>query len=111
MSGSRFPIAVAHGEGRAEFSSVEHYASFNESTLTGVRYVDNYGSIAKSYPANPNGSPDGLAGMCSMDGRVTIMMPHPERVFRVCQNSWHPDDWNELAPSSRMFQNARKWLR
>jgi len=111
MSGSRFPIAVAHGEGRAEFSSAEHYASFNESTLTGVRYVDNYGSIAKSYPANPNGSPDGLAGMCSMDGRVTIMMPHPERVFRACQNSWHPDDWNELAPSSRMFQNARKWLR
>ncbi|MBD21969.1 MAG: phosphoribosylformylglycinamidine synthase [Rhodospirillaceae bacterium] len=110
MNGSLFPIAVAHGEGRAEFSSSEHFSSFKNEGLTSVRYVNNFGDGATKYPSNPNGSPDGLAGVCSRDGRVTIMMPHPERVFRTCQNSWHPDNWKDLAPSSRMFQNARKWL-
>ena len=110
MHGSFFPIAVAHGEGRAEFSSSEHFNSFINEGLTSVRYANNSGEDATLYPSNPNGSPNGLAGMCSLDGRATIMMPHPERVFRACQNSWYPDDWGELAPSSRMFQNARKWL-
>ena len=68
------------------------------------------GDVAANYPSNPNGSPDGIAGLCSKDGRVSIMMPHPERVFRASQNSWCPDDWDEDAPSIRLFRNARKWL-
>ena len=110
MDGSLFPIAVAHGEGRAEFSSSQHLKSFEESGLVSIRYVDNLGNVAIKYPSNPNGSPGGLAGVCSSDGRATIMMPHPERVFRACQNSWHPKELGESAPSSRMFQNARNWF-
>ncbi len=108
MAGSRLPIAVAHGEGRAEFSDAARLAA--ASARVSVRYIENSGEVAERYPANPNGSPGGIAGLTSRDGRVTIMMPHPERVVRAVQNSWHPDDWIEDAPWRRLFRNARRWL-
>ena len=81
-----------------------------EKGLVSVRYVDNYGKATEQYPANPNGSPQGITGLTSDDGRFTIMMPHPERVFRAVQHSWKPDDWSEDASWMRLFRNARKWL-
>jgi phosphoribosylformylglycinamidine synthase len=72
--------------------------------------VDHYGIATERYPSNPNGSPLGIAGLTSQDGRVTVLMPHPERVFRSIQNSWHPSDWAEDAPTMRMFRNARVWV-
>ena len=110
MHDSIFPIAVAHGEGRARFSSKENQQSFLAAGRMPLQYVDNRGDPASRYPHNPNGSPQGIAGAVSGDGRVTIMMPHPERVFRTTQNSWHPADWQEDAPSLRMFRNARCWF-
>ncbi len=108
MAGSRLPIAVAHGEGRAEFADAAQLAAAR--TQVALRYVENSGEPATRYPANPNGSPEGITGLTSVDGRVTIMMPHPERVVRAVQNSWHPDDWIEDAPWRRLFRNARRWL-
>ncbi len=105
MAGSRMPIAVAHGEGRAEFRDAAHLAAAQPFVV--ARYVENDGQIAQRYPANPNGSPDGIAGLTTTDGRVTIMMPHPERVFRAVQNSWYPDDWEQDGPWMRLFRNAR----
>lgn len=110
MAGSRFPLAVAHGEGRAQFTNDSDLQQLNDSQRIAMRFVDNRGNISETYPSNPNGSPQGIAGLSSDDGRVTIMMPHPERVFRASQNSWHPDNWQEDAPSMRLFRNARKWL-
>ena len=91
MEGSRMPIAVSHGEGRTEFVSDEAIDAANESGTVSMRYVNNYGDITETYPANPNGSPDGITALTTTDGRVTIMMPHPERVFRTVANSWHPE--------------------
>ena len=108
MAGSRLPIAVAHGEGRAEFRDQAHLASARD--LTSLRYVENSGELASRYPANPNGSPEGIAGLTTEDGRVTIMMPHPERVTRSVQYSWHPDEWEEDGPWMRLFRNARVWV-
>ncbi|MDD3448948.1 MAG: phosphoribosylformylglycinamidine synthase subunit PurQ, partial [Gammaproteobacteria bacterium] len=110
MAGSRLPIAVAHGEGRAEFRAAADLARARESGLVALRYVDNRGRATERYPANPNGSPEGVTGMTTADGRFTIMMPHPERVFRSVTNSWHPDDWGEDGPWLRMFRNARVWV-
>ena len=110
MEGSQFPLAVAHGEGRAHFRRVADLQALDGGEAIVLRYVDNYGDNTQSYPANPNGSVAAIAGLCSPDGRVTLMMPHPERVFRASQNSWHPDNWREDAPSMRMFRNARQWL-
>ncbi|TDF39407.1 phosphoribosylformylglycinamidine synthase [Alteromonadaceae bacterium M269] len=110
MEGSRMPIAVSHGEGRAEFASAEQLAAVKAKGLVALAFSDNYGNVAQSYPANPNGSPDGITGLTTEDGRVTIMMPHPERVFRAVSNSWHPDDWREDSPWMRMFRNARKFV-
>ncbi len=110
MEGSRMPIAVSHGEGRAEFTSPEAVSVANDSNTVSMRYVDNYGEITETYPANPNGSPDGITSLTTTDGRVTIMMPHPERVFRTVANSWHPDKWQEDSPWVRMFRNARKFI-
>ncbi|MBE7213830.1 phosphoribosylformylglycinamidine synthase [Shewanella benthica] len=107
MQGSRMPIAVSHGEGRAEFASAEAMALAEASGTIALRYVNGQGEIATKYPQNPNGSPNALSGICSTDGRVTIMMPHPERVFRTVANSWHPDSWGEDSPWMRMFRNAR----
>ncbi|HVC18211.1 MAG TPA: phosphoribosylformylglycinamidine synthase [Rhodanobacter sp.] len=105
MAGSRIPVAVAHGEGRVNFPST---CSPSKSSAA-MRFVDNRGKPTENYPLNPNGSPGGLAGFCAADGRVTIMMPHPERVFRSVQLSWHPDLWGEDSPWMRMFRNARVW--
>lgn len=110
MQDSVFPIAVAHGEGRAQFRHDNGAETFRASGQLPLQYVDNQGEIAHRYPQNPNGSPAGIAGATSKDGRVTIMMPHPERVFRTTQNSWHPAEWQEDAPSLRMFRNARRWF-
>jgi phosphoribosylformylglycinamidine synthase len=103
MQGSRIPIATSHGEGRAVFASERARATAHVA----LRYVDNYGAVAHTYPANPNGSVDGICGLASDDGRATIMMPHPERVARTVQNSWHPAEWGEDGPWLRMFRNAR----
>ncbi|MBP9654632.1 MAG: phosphoribosylformylglycinamidine synthase [Rhodocyclaceae bacterium] len=106
MAGSRLPIVVSHGEGRADFS--KH--GKQDRAVVALRYVDNRGRVATTYPCNPNGSPDGIAGLTTADGRFTIMMPHPERTFRAVQMSWHPDSWGEDGPWLRMFRNARKHL-
>ena len=110
MDGSVLPIAVSHGEGRAEFSDPGDHSLCTEAGLIAAQFVDNYGDSAARYPSNPNGSPDGIAALTNMDGRVTVIMPHPERVFRTVQHSWHPDDWGEDGPWMRMFRNARLWL-
>ncbi len=107
MAGSRMPIAVSHGEGRAEFANLEAQQAALASGTLALKYVNGRGEVATQYPQNPNGSPEGLSGICTTDGRVTIMMPHPERVFRTVANSWHPDSWGEDSPWMRMFRNAR----
>jgi phosphoribosylformylglycinamidine synthase len=105
MAGSQLPIVVAHGEGRADFAAGEQ-----GEACVALRYTDHYGRPTEAYPFNPNGSPDGIAGLTNADGRFTIMMPHPERVFRTVQHSWSPDDWGEDSPWMRLFRNARRWL-
>ncbi len=110
MAGSRMPIAVSHGEGHAEFANAQALAAAEQSGTVALRFVNNYGQATEQYPANPNGSPNGITALTTTDGRVTIMMPHPERVFRAVSNSWHPDDWLEDSPWVRMFRNARVWL-
>jgi len=110
MQGSVMPIVVSHGEGRAEFADEQHRQRCHDSGGIAMSYVDNYGAAATRYPANPNGSPDGIAGLTSSDGRVTIMMPHPERIYRTVQHSWHPEGWAEHGPWMRIWRNARVWL-
>jgi phosphoribosylformylglycinamidine synthase len=110
MEGSWLPVAVAHGEGRAEFRDTGGADAALASGLVALRFVDHHGKPAESYPANPNGSPGGITGLTSRDGRFTILMPHPERLFRTVQHSWHPDDWGEDGPWLRLFRNARRWL-
>jgi len=110
MAGSHLPIAVAHGEGRAEFGSADDLAACDTSGAVALRYVENDLTRATRYPANPNGSPEGISGLTSLDGRATIMMPHPERVFRTVQHSWEPSQWGEDAGWLRLFRNARQWL-
>ncbi len=103
MVGSRLPIVTAHGEGRAQFGSAADLAR----AAVIMRYVDHHGQATEAYPFNPNGSPGGIAGVSSTDGRVAALMPHPERLFRTLQYSWHPEDWGEDGPWLRMFRNAR----
>jgi phosphoribosylformylglycinamidine synthase len=110
MAGSRMPIAIAHGEGHAEFESEEALLEADLSGCVAMRFIDNHGKVTETYPAHPNGSPRGITGLTSRDGRVTIMMPHPERVFRAVQNSWQPEEWQEDAGWLRMFRNARVWV-
>ncbi|WP_439106434.1 phosphoribosylformylglycinamidine synthase [Congregibacter sp.] len=110
MAGSRLPIAVAHGEGRAVFADASTQERCETAQLVGLRYIENNGEIAQRYPANPNGSPGGITGVCSESGRVTIMMPHPERVIRRRQFSWAPDSMTDDSPWLRLFENARKHL-
>jgi phosphoribosylformylglycinamidine synthase len=109
MQGSHLPIAVAHGEGRAVFTDNTPNAVLNAG-LVSLRYIDHHGHATEHYPENPNGSPLGITGLTTPDGRFTIMMPHPERVFRTLQHSWHPDDWSDEGPWLRMFRNARVWV-
>ena len=104
MEGSIMPIAIAHGEGKANFGSR------TESPKIAMQYVNHSGDPSQTYPHNPNGSENAAAGICDESGRITIMMPHPERVFRTIQNSWHPNEWQERSPWLRMFENARKWI-
>ena len=108
MVGSRLPVVVAHGEGRAAFDTTPSNA-FNENKVA-LSYVDNFGNWTEKFPANPNGSPLGVTGLTTSDGRITIMMPHPERCFRTSQNSWHPKEWCDYGGWMRMFRNARIWV-
>jgi phosphoribosylformylglycinamidine synthase len=108
MAGARLPVAVAHGEGRAELA--DGGAALAAAGVIAGRFVDGTGAIARDYPANPNGSPGGITALTTPDGRATILMPHPERVFRTAQLSWHPAGWGEASPWLRMFQNARVWV-
>jgi phosphoribosylformylglycinamidine synthase len=106
MEGSRIPVVTAHGEGRALFT---HGRTPQQAAVT-LRFVDNRGAATETYPCNPNGSPAGITGVTTPDGRFTIVMPHPERVFRTVQMSWHPDGWGEDSPWMRLFRNARAWV-
>ncbi len=108
MAGSRLPVVTAHGEGYADFGTVARLKT--AQAYTSLRYVDNYGQTTETYPLNPNGSPQGVTGLTTPDGRFSIMMPHPERLFRAVQHSWRPAGWHENGAWLRMFQNARKWV-
>jgi phosphoribosylformylglycinamidine synthase len=108
MAGSRIPVVVAHGEGYAEFADASALAA--AQPLVALRYVDNRGAATEIYPLNPNGSPQGITGLTTSDGRFTILMPHPERVFRAVQNSWYPAEWCKDGPWLRIFRNARRWV-
>lgn len=110
MAGTRIPVAVAHGEGRVAFDRDGSAEAADSGNTIALRYVDNYGKLTEQYPLNPNGSPGGMTGFCNEDGRVTIMMPHPERVFRSVTNSYAPDEWGEDGPWMRMFYNARAFV-
>jgi phosphoribosylformylglycinamidine synthase len=110
LAGARLPIAVAHGEGRVEPARPEHLAALEANRQVALRYVRPDGSPATRYPENPNGSPGGITGLTTPDGRVTILMPHPERVIRTAQLSWHPEGWPEDSPWLHFFRNARAWV-
>jgi phosphoribosylformylglycinamidine synthase len=110
MAGSELPIVVAHGEGRAQFAADDSLSNLETSNRVALRYLDNHGETASVFPANPNGSPNGITGICNADGRINIMMPHPERVFRSVQMSWAPSDWPEDSGWMRLFRNARVWV-
>ncbi|MCG6871584.1 MAG: phosphoribosylformylglycinamidine synthase [Gammaproteobacteria bacterium] len=109
MHGSSLPLVIAHGEGRAEFSD-DALRRVQQSGLVALRFVDDQGQPAERYPSNPNGSPDGITGLTTPDGRYTILMPHPERILRSVNFSWHPRGWGDVGPWMRMFRNARAWL-
>ena len=104
MHGSQLPVVVAHGEGRAE------YAGAIDASSIALSYTDYHGTETEAYPANPNGSTQGIAGLVNQDGRITIMMPHPERIFRSVTNSWRDTSWGDYGPWMRMFRNARLWV-
>ncbi len=108
MEGSLLPVALAHGEGYAEFRDAAQLAAARP--YVALRFADHRGRATEVYPCNPNGSPEGITGLTTADGRFTVLMPHPERVFRSAQMSWHPRDWGELSPWYRMFANARRWV-
>ncbi|MCC5860774.1 MAG: phosphoribosylformylglycinamidine synthase [Gammaproteobacteria bacterium] len=110
MQGSRLLIASSHGEGRALFAAPDAPEQALAAGLVGLRYVDHHGRPTEHYPENPNGAPEGICGLSSADGRVTIMMPHPERVFRTVQHSWHPPGWGEDGPWMQLWYNARRWV-
>jgi phosphoribosylformylglycinamidine synthase len=114
MAGSHIPIAVAHGEGYANFKHQGHLQAIAANHLAALRFIDHRGNTTERYPFNPNGSPQGLTSVTTADGRFTVMMPHPERVFRTVQMSWHPKEWNQntdgASPWLRMFRNARVWV-
>ena len=110
MSGARLPIPVAHGEGRAKFSSPKDAQKALDNRLVSLQYIDNYGIMSERYPSNPNGSPQGITALTTPDGRATILMPHPERAFQSRQLSWHPADWGPDSPWLQIFHNARTWV-
>ena len=110
MEGSHLPIVVAHGEGRARFTTADQQAALESAGVVSMRFIDHDLRVADAYPFNPNGSPEGITGLCNADGRVTVMMPHPERVFRAAQLSWCPPGWETDSGWMRLFRNARVWL-
>ncbi len=110
MEGSVLPIAVSHGEGFAEFVDAAAAKACNDSGCVAARYVDNHHRVTETYPLNPNGSPHGITALTTRNGRVTIMMPHPERVHRSSAMSWHPADWEDDSPWMKLFYNARLWV-
>lgn len=114
MNGSSLPIAVSHGEGRASFRSAQHLEAMNADCLIPIRYTDNRGHVTSRYPYNPNGSPEGIAGVRSLDGRVLALMPHPERTIMADVGSYVPpervEEWGEFGPWVRMFRSARRWV-
>ena len=110
MEGSVIPIAVAHGEGYAEFADPAAMQRCSTSGLVAARFVDNHHHVTEHYPLNPNGSPQGMTALTTTNGRVTIMMPHPERVFRSACMSWAPTTWGEDSPWMKLFRNARAWV-
>jgi phosphoribosylformylglycinamidine synthase len=110
MQGSRLPIAIAHGEGRPQFASEADLAVCERERLIAFRYIDNRGQAAQRYPANPNGAVQAIAALTTRDGRITVTMPHPERVYRTVQNSWRPANAGEDSGWMRLFRNARVWL-
>lgn len=112
MAGSTLGVWVAHGEGRCHFPCPKVKDMMLKDRLAPIRYVDDAGEVTQSYPFNPNGSPDGIAGLCSADGRHLCLMPHPERVFLKWQWPWMPSQWKQdlaAGPWLRMFQNARSF--
>jgi phosphoribosylformylglycinamidine synthase len=110
MAGSRLPVAVAHGEGRALFENDTDRERCESKGLVTLRFVDNRGRRTEHYPENPNGSPAGITAVSTADGRFTALMPHPERVFRAVQLSWCPESWGDRSPWFRLFENARRWV-
>ena len=110
MAGSRLPIPVAHGEGRAEFARPSDLDACEQGSLVSLRFIDHHGRPTEHYPENPNGTPRGITALTTPDGRVTIMMPHAERAFRSVQLSYRPESWGERSPWFRMFANARRWV-
>ncbi|SPP31628.1 Phosphoribosylformylglycinamidine synthase [Arsenophonus endosymbiont of Aleurodicus floccissimus] len=110
MADCQLPIVVSHGEGQVEMRDIAHLDQLEKNHLVALRFVDNYGQVTQQYPANPNGSINGITAVTSLDGRATIMMPHPERVFRTVTHSWHPPEWGEDSPWMRIFRNARRQL-
>lgn len=109
MEHSKLPVVVAHGEGRAVFA--KEIAKDNIAKTSCLHYINHYGQVTEAYPFNPNGSPEGITGLCNEDGRFTIMMPHPERIFRTVQHSWRPNDWDQdKAPWFMLFKNAAQWF-
>lgn len=115
MAGSRLPVAVAHGEGQAVFEKEKDLETLTTTSTMALGFIDNYGSPAgrNRYPFNPNGSVLGITGVCSGDGRVLAMMPHPERVIRGVCNTWGTQDerlnWNSSSPWIQLFRNAFNW--
>jgi phosphoribosylformylglycinamidine synthase len=114
MKGSKFPIAVAHGEGRAVFARSGDKDTLTRDNLVALRYIDNHGQPTEQYPYNPNGSPEGIAGVHTADGRILALMPHPERTILKEVGSWLPkeqaEEWGEFGPWVRMFKSARRWV-
>lgn len=110
MAGSKLPVVVAHGEGRASFASEDHRKSFESCGLLVFRYVDSQGKLTEKYPFNPNGSSKCITGVQTPGGRVLALMPHPERVTTMESNSWYPKPWKGTGPWSKLFQNARQWI-
>ena len=111
MVGSQMPIAVSHGEGQTRYRKAQDASALASRNGVALRYIDNYGKVTEQYPSNPNGSAQGVTGVVSHDGRVAIMMPHPERVFRAVANSWYPENWQEDGAWTRLFRNARVALK
>ena len=109
MAGARLPVVVAHGEGRAQFADADAMRTLTNQQQVTMRFVQG-GKPAQRYPANPNGSPEGITGLSNADGRVTILMPHPERNIRATSNSWQPEGWAEFSPWIEMFRAARRWV-